>query len=227
MESGRFIKSPEKFARTSAWEKLRSQCLQSSAAQRLWRKSQTLTNAKDHVRYQHSASGESKLAEAWWKSPVEQAPEFYPVDDPDALDLGQILEQDDLKEREAIQKLHQQNLGHPTSASLARTLRIGGAPDRLWKWVKHSFRCPACSSEFLPKPARPAAVPKRYTCCRCPNPRRCGWHLCEAGLFLGFLQVLLLDQGTEFLGGIPGQGQSVRHSDPHNRCQSAAPKRPV
>ena len=35
-----------------------------------------------------------------------------------------------VKEGEAIQKLRQ-NLGHPTSASLARTLRIGGAPDHL------------------------------------------------------------------------------------------------
>ena len=85
-----FIKFLEKFARTSAWEKLRSQCLQSSAAQRLWRKSRTLTNAKDHVRYQRSASGESKPAEAWWKSPVEQAPEFHQDELPDE---GEIEEQ--------------------------------------------------------------------------------------------------------------------------------------
>ena len=49
------------------------------------------------------------------------------------------------KEREAIQKLHQ----HPNAASLARTLRIGGAPEHLWKWVKRFFIVLLAAPEFF------------------------------------------------------------------------------
>ena len=112
-----------------------------------------------------------------------------------------------------------------------------GAPDHLWKWVKHSFRCPACSSGVLPKPARPAAILKSYSpnvvvavdllqiptwdgsdtdhylnmlCLgtnyqliekvRSKEPQAvCLAFMRSWARFLGFPQVLLLDQGTEFL----------------------------
>ena len=89
-----FIQAPDRVARTLPWERLRATCLKSSAAQRLWRKSRTLTNARDFVKYKHSSCPTSTSAEAWWQFfIVEELAEFYPAEDPDALDLDRILDQ--------------------------------------------------------------------------------------------------------------------------------------
>ena len=44
------------------------------------------------------------------------------------------------REKEGIMKLHR-NLGHPDKATLARVLRVGGAPEYSWKWVYLRVGC--------------------------------------------------------------------------------------
>ena len=244
------------------WKQLRAQVLGSSASQRLLRKRRVVTNAPDAVRYK--AAGEEGNQVFLDVVPEEcpvmgynaESPESYPIDldnleeiergDDDAAPDGPEepeqpvappVREPSRQEKEAVEKLHR-NLGHPSNASLARTLKVSGAEEHIWRWAKSTFRCPACSSGVLPKPARPATIPRCYA----PNVvvavdlfELPTWNndgserylnvVCLGTNFqmvekvrtkqpgavwaalsrswartLGFPQIILLDQGTEFLG---------------------------
>ena len=64
-------------------------------------------------------------------------------------------------EKKLISKLHQ-NMGHPSTEAFARALRMGRARDEVIRYVKKSFKCDLCERHQMPKPARPATVPKSY-----------------------------------------------------------------
>ena len=65
------------------------------------------------------------------------------------------------EEKKLISKLHQ-NMGHPSTEAFARALRMGRARDEVIRYVKKSFKCDLCERHQMPKPARPATVPKSY-----------------------------------------------------------------
>ena len=65
------------------------------------------------------------------------------------------------EEKKLIEKLHQ-NMGHPSTDALARAPRMGKAREEIIKYVKKTFRCDLCDRHRMPKPARPATIPKSY-----------------------------------------------------------------
>ncbi|CAE7879428.1 Kcnh5, partial [Symbiodinium microadriaticum] len=257
------IEVPDQPVRRDAWKRLRSQVQGSSASQRLFRKRRLVSNVADQVRYQAADVGD---LEVFYRAPVEQDPEpdfENTVAETYAIDLDNLEEiergeeeaeapedqageeavssppvrEPTKQEKEAVEKLHR-NLGHPSNSSLARTLKVSGAEEHIWRYAKTVFRCPACSSGVLPKPARPATIPKsfapnvvvaidlfefptwngegtdRYLNAIClgtnfqlvekVRSKQPGaiWAALARGWarILGFPQIILLDQGTEFLG---------------------------
>ncbi len=62
---------------------------------------------------------------------------------------------------EGIQLAHD-NSGHPATRRFARLLRLGGAPSRIWQWVRKSFKCDACERNSQRPLHRPAAVPRSH-----------------------------------------------------------------
>ncbi|CAE7498867.1 TY1B-DR1 [Symbiodinium sp. CCMP2592] len=146
-----------------------------------------VTNVSDCHRYRMAnRGGELRGDEGLDRNYQDGGPESYPID----LSNIEAIEEDEeeqpaeapeappsgagpraqrplqvneptAEEKARVQKLHQ-NLGHPDSATIARVLRVGGAPDYLWRWAKQSFRCPACQANPMPKAVRPALVPKNY-----------------------------------------------------------------
>ncbi|CAE7929920.1 RE2, partial [Symbiodinium sp. KB8] len=236
--------------RRESLAELRKHIVKSSAAQLLLRKKGVITNLTDTERYYMANPGKGAARTA--ASCIEVFPidldnleqlEFdEPVPDtgpeePDQAGGEPQVRQPTDREKEGIMKLHR-NLGHPDKATLARVLRIGGATEYSWKWVKQEFRCPTCESGVLPKTHRPAAVPRNFsanTALAIDLIDLPSWNGAETEKFLnmiclganyqllekvraktplavwhafvkswarvfGFPQMILVDQGTEFLG---------------------------
>ena len=257
------IEVPDRPVRRDAWKRLRSQVQGSSASQRLFRKRRLVSNVADQVRYQAADTDDLMVL---YRAPVEQDPEqdfentaaetyAIDLDNLEEIERGEEeaaapedpageeavssppVREPTKQEKEAVEKLHR-NLGHPSNSSLARTLKVSGAEEHVWRYAKTGFRCPACSSGVLPKPARPATIPKtfapnvvvaidlfefpawngegtdRYLNAIClgtnfqlvekVRSKQPGaiWAALARGWarVLGFPQIILLDQGTEFLG---------------------------
>ena len=234
------VRVPRGAPETRALKELRAKVCKTSAAYLLFRKQGVLTNRRDTEKYQMAKNKQvllgPELAEQFSENFVgeQQGDSEYPETGPDA---AAPVQEPSEQQKAAIQKVHQ-NLGHPDAATLARTLRIGGAPDYVWQWAKKHFRCPACASGARPKAPRPAAVPRSYS----PNTvvavdlfHLSSWDNSQQelylnmvdlgtnfqmiervpskeplavwkamartwGRFLGFPQMILCDQGTEFLG---------------------------
>ncbi|CAE7806642.1 GIP, partial [Symbiodinium necroappetens] len=173
----------------SVVEALRASTLRSSAAYLLYRKQGLVTNVTDTERY-WMAKG--------LRGPAQCSLEVegFPID-PDAgaeeaepADPEPEVKQPTEREKEGIMKLHR-NLG-PDKATLARVLRVGGAPEYAWKWVKQEFRCPTCESGVLPKAHRPATVPRNFS----PNTAM-AIDLIDLPSWNGAM--IIVDQGTEYL----------------------------
>ena len=257
------IEVPDQPVRRDAWKRLRSQVQGSSASQRLFRKRRLVSNVADQVRCQAADADDLMV---FCRAPVEQNPEpnfentvaetyTIDLDNLEEIERGEDeaavpedpageeavssppVREPTKQEKEAVEKLHR-NLGHPSNSSLARTLKVSGAEEHIWRYAKTGFRCPACSSGVLPKPARPATIPKsfapnvviaidlfefpawngegtdRYLNAIClgtnfqlvekVRSKQPGaiWAALARGWarILGFPQIILLDQGTEFLG---------------------------
>ena len=60
----------------------------------------------------------------------------------------------------AIKTLHS-NLGHPSSRTLARAIKLSGGSDEAVQ-AALSYRCPVCVRLKEPKPANPAKLSKRW-----------------------------------------------------------------
>eukprot|EP00971_Amphidinium_carterae_P138081 2736492-Amphidinium_carterae.1 len=60
-----------------------------------------------------------------------------------------------------IQQVHE-NLGHPRRGDFIRTLRLGGCKKGILNWIRENYACPACKSKAIPKPVKPATVPRCY-----------------------------------------------------------------
>ena len=119
---------------TTALKHLKSLTCKTSAAYLLYRKKGILTNGTDQQKY-HMAKKDLQLekallAEEYNEVFVEQ-PEGeaeYPEPDEEAMEVS--VQEPSQAQKDALQRVHQ-NLGHPDAATLARTLRVGGAPDYL------------------------------------------------------------------------------------------------
>eukprot|EP00439_Symbiodinium_sp_Y106_P027607 s1170_g3.t1 len=229
---------------TAALKQLKNHVCKTSAAYLLFRQKGILTNGSDEERYKLAKKDQeilgTTLAEEFSETFVEEdqggAEAEYP--EPPGSDPAVPVREPSREQKDALQRIHQ-NLGHPDAATLARTLRVGGAPEYLWKWAKQHCRCPACVSGARPKAPRPTAVPRSYA----PNavvavdlfhmpswdnqgekelflnmvdlgtnfqmieriPSKEAVVVWKAmsrtwGRFLGWPQMILCDQGTEFLG---------------------------
>ena len=66
------------------------------------------------------------------------------------------------EDKRKIRKLHV-NLGHPSLPSFLRFLKAGRVREEVRSWVRHSFTCPTCQAQQVPKAPRPAVVPKCYS----------------------------------------------------------------
>ena len=66
------------------------------------------------------------------------------------------------EDKRKIRKLHV-NLGHPSLPSFLRFLKAGRVREEVRSWVRHSFNCPTCQAQQVPKAPRPAVVPKCYS----------------------------------------------------------------
>ncbi|CAE7818610.1 RE1 [Symbiodinium sp. CCMP2592] len=60
-----------------------------------------------------------------------------------------------------LKRVHE-NLGHPSNRDFARTLRIAHCKPHLVRFAAKEFSCSTCASKPMPKPARPAVLPKSY-----------------------------------------------------------------
>ena len=86
----------------------------------------------------------------------------------DPMEVGpaaRIAEAVDLKPTEEelrmLKRVHE-NLGHPSNRDLARTLRIAHGKPHLIRYAAKEFSCSTCAARPMPKPARPAVLPKSY-----------------------------------------------------------------
>ncbi|OLP78508.1 Retrovirus-related Pol polyprotein from transposon TNT 1-94 [Symbiodinium microadriaticum] len=209
--------SPESLA------ELRKHIVKSSAAQLLFRKKGLITNLTDTERYYMANPGKGAARTA------ASCIEVFPID----LDNLEQLEFD-----EPVPDAGPEEPDQAASETANRpVLRVGGAPEYSWRWVKQEFRCPTCESGVLPKTHRPATVPRNFS----PNTALAidlidlpSWNGAETEKFLnmiclgtnyqllekvrartplavwhafvkswarvfGFPQMILVDQGTEFL----------------------------
>ena len=229
---------------------LRSSTSQGSASFLLHRKKGILTNLQDKVKYD-IAKGKQDLLCAGRLVPYEE--EFFPADvqvveedEPmnlappgeaaDEENVGQPVAEPTRSEKESVMKLHK-NLGHPKLSDLIRVMKTSRVPERVWRWAKQNFKCPACESATHPKSARPAMIPRSYApntvvamdLLQLPscNGQSQEWYLnmiCLGTSFqmiqkvrskeplsiwtaftrawvrvFGYPQIIMLDQGTEFL----------------------------
>ncbi|CAE7242722.1 engB [Symbiodinium sp. CCMP2592] len=209
-------------------QQLRAQVLGSSAAQRLLRKRRFVTNAGDQTRYKAAGdlTDQAFSGAVPEECPVlgydKEAPQSYPID----LTTWRRSNGTRAKRRPKGKR------------AIKGTLKVSGAEEHIWRWAKSTFRCPACSSGVLPKPARPATIPRCYApnvvvavdlfelptwnndgserylnavCLgtnfqmvekvRSKQPGAVWAALARSwARVLGFPQIILLDQGTEFLG---------------------------
>ena len=97
---------------------------------------------------------------------VEEAERDGVEEDP--MEVGpaaRIAEAVDLKPTEEelrmLKRVHE-NLGHPSNRDFARTLRIAHGKPHLIRYAAKEFSRSTCAARPMPKPARPAVLPKSY-----------------------------------------------------------------
>ena len=95
----------------------------------------------------------------------EVGDEEIPGDPPEVGPVTQGVEEASLKPTEEeikmLKRVHE-NLGHPSNRDFARTLRIAHGKPHLVRYAAKEFSCSTCASRPMPKPARPAVLPKSY-----------------------------------------------------------------
>ncbi|CAE6919208.1 unnamed protein product [Symbiodinium sp. KB8] len=160
------------------------------------RKQGLVTNVTDTDGEGPAGSGTTQLGGAEEEEPADPEPE---------------VKQPTEREKEGIMKLHR-NLGHPDKATLARVLRVGGAPEYSWKWVNFSPNT-ALAIDLIDLPSWNGAETEKFLNMICLGTNYqlvekvraktplAVWHafVKSWARVFGFPQMIIVDQGTEFL----------------------------
>ena len=224
---------------TAALKQLQNHVCKTSAAYLLFRKKGILTNGSDEERYKLAKKDQeilgTILAEEFSETFVEEDQGGAEAEYPESpgSDPAVPVQEPSREQKDALQRIHQ-NLGHPDAATLARTLRVGGAQNTCGNGLSSIFVArrvfPGLDQRLRDRPPCPDAVvavdlfhmpswdnqgekelflnmvdlgTNFQMIERIPSKEAVVvWKAMSRtwGRFLGWPQMILCDQGTEFLG---------------------------